>query len=131
MNALALIPLKDHPDAELFGMVDRATRFREEWEAALAIRNQRKREQALRDICRKTGTAQINLDARIARYNPRTIEGLVAKADLSLHSWRDEDTGNGRYGRMWASMATSLEIAMATLQALPEAPPVVVPEEVE
>lgn len=110
LAALGLFPSADHPDAELFDLVDKRMRRHNEW-------NDARGERAHRRLLQKWAEeGAVDQDQAIARFVPVTLEGLVAKAESALQAWREDD-GPDRYKRMWATTATALEQAMRILQA--------------
>lgn len=111
LAALGLVPdAAEHPDAELFTAINRQIERDREWRAC---RSEKQRGAVLRKW--QTGRTFIEDDTFIARTEPTTVLGLLTKANFALKNWRNDDNPS-RYARMWAVMATSLELAIATIE---------------
>lgn len=113
--ALGLVPNPaTDPDAKLFRLLDEQAARNDEWQ-------QCRTEQDRGRVLRQWRDNYVSADAMIAKSEPKTLLGLLAKAEFALRSWR-EDTGPDRYMRMGASTAACLEQAIATLAALHDGP---------
>ncbi len=113
--ALGLIPnpVAD-PDAKLFRLLCEQAARNDEW-------RQCKTDQDRGRVLRQWRDNYVSTDVMIAQFQPKTLLGLLAKADFALRSWR-EDTDPDRFMRIGATTAACLEQAIATLAALHDGP---------
>lgn len=115
LHALGLVPdPAADPDAKLFRLLDEQAARNDEWRRC-------KTEQDRGRVLRQWRDNYVPTDAMIAEVQPKTLLGLLAKADFALRSWR-EDTDPNRFMRIGASTAACLEQAVATLAALHDGP---------
>ncbi|MGI4939602.1 MAG: hypothetical protein ACRYHQ_03355 [Janthinobacterium lividum] len=109
LSDLGFVPTDQHPDAALFALIKEKQARNAAWKAC-------KSERARAKVLKEWGGSYLKGDCQIAAYEPATMVGLIAKADEALQEWLDDDEDH-RYVRMWATMASALERAMAILQA--------------
>ena len=117
--------LDNHPDADLLRRAYVEIRRNDMWNLA---RDEEERRRLLRAFLNgRSYDGHVKEEGLFAAMQASTLDGLVAKCDAALASWREECSKSGTdvLKRMYASQAMCLEQAIATLQALAEPPPIV------